>query len=87
MKNAANSEQGIDCFAVIRQYEPARIERELLAQVFEIVSRRSECEGEHVDQQSVSTHLYNSQVADDGQSPSRRGLGNPARRESLEPAA
>ena len=34
MKTASDSQQGIDRFAVIRNYEPTRIERELLSSSF-----------------------------------------------------
>ena len=87
MKTATDSQQDIDRFAVIRHYEPARIERELLAQVFEIVSHRSGHGAGQVDEVSAATILCSSQVADEGKSP--RGLAptGAVRRDSLEPAA
>lgn len=87
MNTAADSQQEGNRFAVIRHYEPTRIERELLAQVFEVVSHRSEHDDRHVDQESAATIFCSSQVAVDDKP--LRGLAptSAAHRESLEPAA
>ena len=87
MNTAADSQQDGNRFAVIRHYEPTRIERELLAQVFEIVSHRSEHDDRHVDQESAATIFCNSQVAVDDKPPRGPAPTGAARRESLEPAA
>jgi len=82
-----DQQKGIDRFAVIRNYEPTRIERELLAQVFEIVSHRSEHDAGLVAQESTATILFNFQVADEGKCPRGHAPKDTARRQSLEPAA
>ncbi len=87
MNSAADSQQDGNRFAVIRNYEPTRIERELLAQVFEIVSHRSQHDDRHVDQESAATILCSSQVAVDDKRPHGLAPAGAARRESLEPAA
>lgn len=86
METATDSHKNNDRFAVIRHFEPTRVERELLAQVFEIVRHRSEHEAGLVDEESAATILCSSQVADEGKS--ARGLApkGTARRDSLEPA-
>jgi hypothetical protein len=38
---AAKSPNASNAFAVIRKFEPSRIERELLAQVFDVVTHRT----------------------------------------------
>ncbi len=86
MKNEADSRQDSNRNAVIRHYEPTRIERELLAQVFELASDQSGDEERVAEQASVSSPLCNFQAADDNRS--RRGLvPNAAGLKSLEPAA
>jgi hypothetical protein len=87
METATDSQKDIDRFAVIRHYEPTRIERELLAQVFEIVSHRPEHDSGQVDHESAATILCSSQVADEGKSPRDHAPKDAARRESMEPAA
>lgn len=87
MKAAADSQKHANRFAVIRHYEPTRIERELLAQVFEIVSHWSGQDDGHVDQDSTAVISCGSQVAVDAKS--SRGLASTddACRKPLEPAA
>ena len=87
MNTATDSQQNNNRFAVIRHYEPTRIERELLAQVFEIVSHRSERDDRHVDQESAATIFCSSQVAVDGKPSHGLAPTGAANRDSLEPAA
>lgn len=87
MKTTTDSKQDVDRFAVIRHYEPTRIERELLAQVFEIVSHRSKHDDGRVDQESSATLLCSAKVADDVRHPRGLAPADAARGESLEPAA
>ena len=87
MRTEADSQQDVNRFDVIRHYEPARIERELLAQVFEIVSHRPKHRDGHIDQESAATLMCNSLDAVDGKFPRGRAPKNAAGRESLEPAA
>ena len=42
MKKASNSQQDTGGYAVIRRFEPTRVEHELLAQVFEVLSHTRE---------------------------------------------
>lgn len=87
MKAAGVSHQHDNRFAVIRHYEPTRIERELLAQVFEIVSHWSEQVDSRVDQDSRAMISCGSQVAVDAKSTHGLASTGDASRESLEPAA
>ena len=52
-------------FAVIRNFEPTRIERELLAQVFEVISHGPGHPDGDIDQIAASTISSRSQVATD----------------------
>ena len=74
MNTAADSQQNGNRFAVIRHYEPTRIERELLAQVFEIVSHRPEHDDRHVDRESAATISCGSEAVVDAKP--RRALAH-----------
>ena len=87
MKDAPNSQTDVNGFAVIRKYEPTRIERELLAQVFEVLSHGRGHRSDELNRLAVATLDGTSEVAVDAKL--QRGLFpiEVAQRDSLEPAA
>ena len=63
MSGAPHFQADSNRFAVIRKFEPTRIERELLAQVFEVISQRRGHRGGEFDHDGASVSSGISQVA------------------------
>ena len=90
MKNAASSRTASNRFAVSRKYEPSRIEHELLAQVFEVISHQQTHCGDELDQATDGTIDGALQVG--VEATARRGRRGPhldevAQCDAMEPAA
>ena len=86
MKDTPDSSADGKRFAVIRKYEPTRIEHELLAQVFEVISGR--CLGcDELGQPAMSTTNDTPEVAVEATTERNLNRVDNTQRDALEPAA
>ena len=87
MSGAPHSQTDSNRFAVIRKFEPTRIERELLVQVFEVISQHRGHRGSELDHDGASVISGISQVTTDARVERDVLAVGVAPCDSLEPAA
>lgn len=87
MATRANRTPNDTPFAVIRCYQPARIERELLTQVFDLAGRRSDARCEQGDDDLEPTDMAPQRLPNVGCVASLFGTNSPSPIATLEDAA